>query len=318
MKKIYIYTSLMTIFIISIVFLSPSITSAEDKCVFGDTLELGSEGEEVRCLQKYLNAAGFTVSTSGGGSSGNETDAFREKTKEAVKKWQIANGIYPATGNFGPLSRSIYEVLTANKVTVPATTSGGSNTTTVVSNGSLGVQTTTTNTSSAASVSSLEKEVRKLMKTVRDEIDAADEDIEDEEDDGIDVADMVELSEKAKDKLIDGVYAFIDGDFEESKTLLLRAQKYSEDSIEDIKNDEDMADAEDAIQDAKEALNSTRDDINEADDDGDDVDEALDIYNNAKSIYNDAREAFDDEDYEEAIELAEEAEDLADEAVDAL
>src|SRR5689334_11883655 len=130
MKK-YILLSVLSPFIISAI-INPSIVNAEDKCSFGDTLELGSIGEEVRCLQKYLNATGFTVSSSGGGSIGQETDTFRDKTKEAVKKWQIANGIYPATGNFGPLSKSIYEVLTTKKVVTPTpvASTGASNTTT--------------------------------------------------------------------------------------------------------------------------------------------------------------------------------------------
>jgi len=324
MKKSYIKI-LFVPFIIGVVFIIPSITNAGDKCTFSGTLEIGTIGEEVKCLQRYLNSTGYVVSTSGAGSSGSETDSFQTKTKEAVKKWQIANGIYPATGNFGPLSKSVYEVLATNKYTITkasSTTTATPGTTTTVVPSTTGsvvtVPASVSNTSAPSNTSSQEKKVRDQMKKVREAILDAEDEIENAEDDGTDVTDMNELIEKAKDKLIEAVYAFIDTDYDEALTILTRAQKYSDDSIEDIVDDENMEDAEDAIADAKAALNSARDDISEADDDGDDVDDALDIYNDAKAKYDDAREAFDDEDYEDAIEMANDAEDMADEAVDAL
>lgn len=298
-----------------VLFVTPNITKADDKCSFDDTLELGSIGESVRCLQKYLNSNGYTVSSSGAGSFGSETDTFREKTKEAVKKWQIANGVYPATGNFGPLSKSVYEVLTKKSTPVTTTTSStqtnSGNTTTVVSN-------TSNQTSSNTSTSYSDSSVKKLIKTVRDSIKESEEMIDNEEDDGKNVTNMRASLQKAKDKLVDAMYSYIDGEYEDAVNTLNRAKKYSDDSVEDIKDDKDKQDAEEAIADAKKAISDARDEIDDADEDKDNVDGAMDIYNDAKAKYNDAREAYDDEKYSKAIDLAEEAENMADDAIDEL
>lgn len=82
-------------------------------CNFSRDLSMGVSGEDVRCLQRYLNSAGFTVAASGAGSSGSETIYFGALTKAAVSKWQTANNISPALGYFGPLSRAKYLQLTA-------------------------------------------------------------------------------------------------------------------------------------------------------------------------------------------------------------
>ncbi len=91
-------------------------------CEFTRNLTVGSRGEDVKCLQKYLNSAGFKVAESGPGSPGNETTYFGPATKAAVAKWQQANGISPAAGYFGPLSRNKYKELAAAipPVTPPA------------------------------------------------------------------------------------------------------------------------------------------------------------------------------------------------------
>ncbi|NBD73869.1 hypothetical protein GVX82_02400 [Patescibacteria group bacterium] len=80
-------------------------------CDFSRDLEYGIDGEDVRCLQRYLNDAGFTVAESGPGAPGSETSLFRDATEEAVIAWQEANNVYPASGYFGPLSREKYRTL---------------------------------------------------------------------------------------------------------------------------------------------------------------------------------------------------------------
>ena len=63
-------------------------------------------GEDVRTLQKFLNNQGFTVALSGFGSLGNETTYFGGATEASVIKFQIANGISPAIGYVGPITRT--------------------------------------------------------------------------------------------------------------------------------------------------------------------------------------------------------------------
>ena len=66
----------------------------------------GVSGEDVRALQKLLNANGYTIKSTGLGSLGNETTYFGSSTKAAVIKFQIAKKISPAEGNVGPLTRA--------------------------------------------------------------------------------------------------------------------------------------------------------------------------------------------------------------------
>jgi hypothetical protein len=74
---------------------------------FTKNLTIGSDGEDVRALQVFLNTHGFPVSLTGPGSTGNETNFFGLLTKAALAKFQAANGISPALGYFGPITRGI-------------------------------------------------------------------------------------------------------------------------------------------------------------------------------------------------------------------
>ncbi|MEK7173869.1 MAG: peptidoglycan-binding domain-containing protein [Patescibacteria group bacterium] len=90
-----------------------SMMPGAGQCAFTRDLTMGVQSEEVRCLQKYLNSAGHTVSTSGAGSSGNESMYFGALTRAAVSKWQAANGVSPVAGYFGAKSRAKYNSLVA-------------------------------------------------------------------------------------------------------------------------------------------------------------------------------------------------------------
>ncbi len=54
-------------------------------------LKKGMSGTDVKELQKYLNAHGFTIAVSGAGSAGKETTYFGTATFNAVKKFQEAH-----------------------------------------------------------------------------------------------------------------------------------------------------------------------------------------------------------------------------------
>src|SRR3989344_4353290 len=107
--------------------LQDSSASTADTCAFTRSLTVGSKGDAVTCLQKYLQRTGhFTY-------SGGATGYFGSITKAAVAAWQAANGVAPAAGYFGPISRAKY-----NSMMIASGGSGGSTSsvTTVTTGGS--------------------------------------------------------------------------------------------------------------------------------------------------------------------------------------
>lgn len=105
-------------------------TTSSVSCNFTRSLTMGSKGDDVKCLQKYLNSAGHQLASSGAGSPGNETTYFGSITKAGVIKWQNANastvlapvGLSVGTGYFGPSSRSAYaSMVTSTPVVTPVT-----------------------------------------------------------------------------------------------------------------------------------------------------------------------------------------------------
>lgn len=80
-------------------------------CGFTRDLTTGVTGNDVMCLQQYLNMKGFTVSATGAGSPGQESTYFGSKTAAATAKWQAANGITPSVGYFGSKSRAAYNTM---------------------------------------------------------------------------------------------------------------------------------------------------------------------------------------------------------------
>ena len=91
-------------------------STLENGCKIGNinrTLRTGSEGEDVRELQTFLNCAGFPLALSGPGSVGNETIYFSTKTHNALVKFQESHvsdiltplNLIRGTGIFGPSTR---------------------------------------------------------------------------------------------------------------------------------------------------------------------------------------------------------------------
>ena len=75
--------------------------------LFIRTLTVNSIDTEVQRLQSFLNTQGFSVSKTGAGSPGKETNKFGPATKAALIKFQKAHGIKPAIGFFGPVTRKV-------------------------------------------------------------------------------------------------------------------------------------------------------------------------------------------------------------------
>lgn len=87
---------------------------------------LGDTGNDIRELQKFLNAKGYRITSTGPGSIGQETTTFGSLTKAALARFQAANGISP-TGYVGPLTRA---KLSGGAVTTTTTSSSSKTTTT--------------------------------------------------------------------------------------------------------------------------------------------------------------------------------------------
>ena len=62
---------------------------------FPRDLKLGMSGQDVKLLQMFLNAHGYTIAISGPGSKGAETTNFSRRTEAALQRFQRANGFTP-------------------------------------------------------------------------------------------------------------------------------------------------------------------------------------------------------------------------------
>jgi hypothetical protein len=83
-------------------------SGAIQKFIFKRNLSTGMIHADVKELQKFLNANGFTLAKAGSaGSVGHETTKFGAATRAAVIKFQKAKKITPAIGYFGPVTRGV-------------------------------------------------------------------------------------------------------------------------------------------------------------------------------------------------------------------
>ncbi|MEI8328052.1 MAG: 6-bladed beta-propeller [Candidatus Taylorbacteria bacterium] len=86
-----------------------NISASTSTVLFTRNLGTGSQGDDVKALQVFLNTHGFTIASSGAGSPGHETITFGSATKAALMKFQIAHkaeiltlqGLTTPTGFFG-------------------------------------------------------------------------------------------------------------------------------------------------------------------------------------------------------------------------
>lgn len=73
--------------------------------IFKRNLYRGMNSGDVKELQKYLNDHGFILAVSGAGAPGQETTYFGSLLQKSLIKFQKANGIKPAIGYFGAVTR---------------------------------------------------------------------------------------------------------------------------------------------------------------------------------------------------------------------
>ncbi len=80
-------------------------------------LTIGATGSDVMALQQWLMAEGYSIPA-------GPTDYFGGQTQAALAAWQAANGVSPAAGYYGPVTRGAIEAWCASQA--PMTDNGGS------------------------------------------------------------------------------------------------------------------------------------------------------------------------------------------------
>jgi len=300
--------------------MTPFVASAAD-CDFSRTLFVGEEGEDVRCLQEYLNASGFTVATTGVGSPGSETTIYGSLTEAAVLRWQEANGVVGANGNFGPASQSLYTRLASTQVA--SVTTGTDPLDDIVA--SLQAQ---LEMADASAVAVPVPQVAGVSDTATSEIEA----------DAIDV--LVELVEQVQEideeldadtafdlysnltdlrfNLYNSLLKFFAREYETSASIAEAVLDDAEDMLDDIDSLSDEDEAEEALEDARDWYNDLRDEQDEAEEDGDDVSDLDDYLDEADDYLDEAEDAMDEGDYDDVLDLIGDAEDALEDAEDEL
>ncbi len=99
---------------------SATTTTTTSACSVGSMdLTVGSTGAAVVCLQNALVAGGYLVMP-----AGVAPGYFGALTKAAVIKWQMAAGVSPAAGYFGPISRAKFNLTAGGSTGTVSTVPG--------------------------------------------------------------------------------------------------------------------------------------------------------------------------------------------------
>ena len=255
MKYLY-YSFFGFLLFLAGVVVQPGIIQAAEICTFTKDFDIGVINEEVRCLQEYLNDNGYTIASSGVGSPGRETNMYQSLTKAAVVRWQKANGITPASGYFGPLSRAKYLQLMSGNILSDVVTTP--------------VVTTSAKSATQKNADDYLIDAISILDDARDEV--FDLDSDDKEYD-----DAVEFLQDAEDAFGEAVLEYISRDYDQAIQYADDAIEYAQDAIDEVDggNDNDDAsksDAEDAIDDAEEWIDDAWDEVDDFDGDTDETD----------------------------------------------
>ena len=308
----------------------PVLVSANNECSFGRTLDLGVEGEDVRCLQQYLNARGFTIASAGPGSPGSETTQFGGLTETAVLSWQDSQGIVGANGVFGPASQAAYLLDVVN---------------TLENQVALGVSPVTVSPVATPQVAGATavSEVTLVASFIAalEAIELADDEVEHRILTGENYSDHMRSLNKAKRDFFAATTQYFTGSKSEAYSLLSNVIDMAEDAADesaekntssntnddkadDAQNDAPTTGAEkrraawDDIDDMWEEYEDTKDEVEEAEDDDEDVDDAEDYLDEAADAIEDAEDAANDGDFDEVEDLLDEAGSLLEDAEDEL
>jgi peptidoglycan hydrolase-like protein with peptidoglycan-binding domain len=339
-----------TVFISFVAVFTIAASAQAATCTITRDLTLGVTGEDVRCLQQYLNNNGFTIAESGPGAKGNETGEFKALTEAAVRKWQEAKGITPATGSFGPRSRALLASEQSGSGTVLGVDTAASASGTTVSSGILQAilsrlvsierrldalegkkpaestakpstpATTPQNTQNRAEQAAAE--IERLEAAIAD----AEDEIAEADDDGERVGVAEELLEEVSAMLSQAESQNDAKNYDRVLVITKRALPLVAEAVNAIgkrssgndDEDDEQEELEKRLEDLRDELDDARDEVEEAEDNDENTGDAEDLLDEAEDLLDDAEDALDDEDFNEVEDLLDEAEDLIEEALDEL
>lgn len=110
--------------------------SSSASATFTMNLMVGSKGADVTALQNWLIKQGMSIPA-------GATGTFGPQTKAALAAWQAANGVSPASGFFGPITRAKVNAMAGGSMTggsMGGSTSSTSGITTLGAEGSINIE----------------------------------------------------------------------------------------------------------------------------------------------------------------------------------
>lgn len=307
-----------------------NVSAATPGCTFIRDLQMGVVGDDVKCLQKYLNDNGFAIATTGAGAKGKETGEFKALTEAALVRWQKANKLSPASGYFGPRSQQVFKTLQSGGATVKPTTStttaSGVDTSEeallkkiaeIKSQLSGTVVTKNTETKPVPVTTTVQSNVGKKLKDIISKLKDAEGEVADNDDaDNYDNA--VDSLSDARSDFYKAVLAYIGGD----SVLVTDTIKDIENSIADaldvVGASSKASDAKDAISAVRKKIKKTEASIDLADKDGKATTKSEALIKKAKTAVDEAGTALSDEEYDDVNDLVDDADSYLDDAIAAI
>lgn len=315
----FLFATTTLLIILSFIFIQPTSTEAAVTCTFDRNLESGMNGEDIRCLQKYLNDAGFVIASSGPGSPGNETSLFRDATKSALIKWQETNGLTPAIGFFGPLSRAKYsDLISGTGSVLGASTSSGETDQLLNLNSQLEALQAQLNTAKENENKVQESDVTKKLLDAANALKKAEDQIEDAIDDGGSVGRADDNIADAREEFYGAIIAFFGNNFERALSLASYSLDNALDAFEDAGGKTESDDVEEYLDEVDDMIDDAWETIENDKDNGKNIDRAEEILEDAENLLEDAQDKLKDGEVDEARELGEDIEDMIDDALDSV
>jgi len=327
-------------------------------CTFTRDLQLGMTGDDVKCLQKYLNSHGYTIAESGVGSAGHETGEFKALTEVALIKWQKANKLTPAIGYFGAQSRLFFKKGSASSVTgltepflgapliqAPTTIAPASDAEAALRaqvealksvlegrTNTLPVTTTTQTTVAATVVTPVATATAPAVSNDAASGDAAVRKVLDtvlnlvakadtaikKNSKNANISDAKDTILAAKDEILIALRAYIANDYVTAEATLGKAKKDATAAYTTANAGNQKQQATTAVADVQSNYKAAKTKITKADDAGKTVTSANRYMKKAANVLDDAQTALDDGKYADALDTAHTADSYVSDAVDAI